>query len=86
VAERGRLLARLGDLPFLAPHPSESNFILCRVTEGDARELKLAMELMGVLVRYYSTPLLRDYIRISVGTPAQTDAVIAALQQVGLKS
>jgi histidinol-phosphate aminotransferase len=56
------------------------------VTEGDARELKLALELMGVLVRYYSTPLLRDYIRISVGTPAQTDAVIAALQQVGLKS
>lgn len=80
VEERSRLLARLGELPFLTPHPSDSNFILCRVTQGSARELKLAMEQMGVLVRYYNTPLLSDYIRISVGTPAQTDAVIAALQ------
>ena len=84
VAERDRLLARLGALPFLLPHPSESNFILCRVTQGDAHALKLALERAGVLVRYYNTPLLRDYIRISVGTPAQTDAVIAALQQASV--
>ncbi len=86
VEERSRLLARLSELPFLAPYPSDSNFILCRVTQGNARDLKLAMERMGVLVRYYNTPLLSDYIRISVGTPAQTDAVITALQHaiVGL--
>ncbi len=80
VAERSRLLAHLSNLPFLVPYPSESNFILCRVTRGNAHELKLALERMGVLVRYYNTPLLRDYIRISVGTPAQTNVVIAALQ------
>jgi histidinol-phosphate aminotransferase len=80
VAERGRLLARLGELPFLAPIPSVANFILCRVTSGDARELKLALERRGVLVRHYNNRLLRDYIRISVGTPAQTDLLIAGLQ------
>lgn len=83
VAERGRLTAQLGEIGFLTPHPSQSNFVLCRVTSGDARELKLALERVGVLVRHYRTPLLRDYIRISVGTPAQTDAVIAALRQAG---
>ncbi|NNJ12543.1 histidinol-phosphate transaminase [Chloroflexales bacterium ZM16-3] len=83
VAERARLLERLGEIAFLTPHPSQSNFILCRVVGRDARELKLALERVGVLVRYYNTPLLRDYIRISVGTPAQTDAVIAALQGTG---
>jgi histidinol-phosphate/aromatic aminotransferase/cobyric acid decarboxylase-like protein len=33
-----------------------------------------------VLVRYYSSALLRDYIRVSVGLPAQTDALLAALR------
>ncbi|NTV62388.1 MAG: histidinol-phosphate transaminase [Oscillochloris sp.] len=83
VAERERLLARLSEIPFLAPHPSHANFILCRVTRGDAREIKQALERIGVLVRYYNTPLLCDYIRISVGTAEQTDAVIAALAQAG---
>jgi histidinol-phosphate aminotransferase len=85
VAERGSLLPRLAGLGFLAPHPSEANFILCRVTRGDARELKLALERKGVLVRYYSNALLHDYIRISVGTPEQSDRLIAALQEAGAR-
>jgi histidinol-phosphate aminotransferase len=80
LAERGRLFEQLRDLPALDPLPSAANFILCRVRQGSARELKLALERQGVLVRHYSTPLLRDFIRVSVGTPAQTDAVVAALQ------
>lgn len=83
VAERSRLLAQLSKLDFLTPYPSESNFILCQVTRGNAREIKLTLERMGVLVRYYNTSLLRDYIRISVGKPEQTDSVIAALQHAG---
>nr|WP_044199495.1 histidinol-phosphate transaminase [Oscillochloris trichoides] len=80
VAERERLLACLRNLPFLEPHASASNFILCRVTRGNARELKLMLERLGILVRYYHTPLLQDYIRVSVGTPAQTDTLIHALE------
>ncbi|NTW01035.1 MAG: histidinol-phosphate transaminase [Oscillochloris sp.] len=83
VAERSRLLAQLSQLDFLTPYPSESNFILCQVTRGNAREIKLTLERKGVLVRYYNTSLLRDYIRISVGKPEQTDSVIAALQHAG---
>lgn len=82
VAERERLFQHLSELPFLAPHPSSSNFILCRVTRGNARELKLALERRGVLVRYYSNTYLRDYIRISVGTPEQSNQLIAALKIV----
>jgi histidinol-phosphate aminotransferase len=80
IAERGRLLALLADLPYLHPIPSASNFILCRVTGRSARELKLDLEREGVLIRYYSSALLRDYVRVSVGTPAQTDALMAALR------
>jgi histidinol-phosphate aminotransferase len=83
VAERGRLLERLAALGFLAPHPSEANFVLCRVTHGSARELKRSLERQGVLVRYYNNAILQDYIRISVGTPAQSDLLIAALASAG---
>lgn len=82
VAERTRLLALLSEIPFLAPHASVANFILCRVTQGDARALKLDLERQGVLVRYYNNALLRDYIRVSVGTPAQTDRLLAALREI----
>lgn len=80
VAERGRLAGLLGELAALEPLPSAANFILNKVQRGGARELKLALERQGVLLRHYNTPLLRDYIRVSVGTPAQTDAAIAALR------
>lgn len=80
VEERERLYALLAELPFLRPLPSVANFILCRVEGRGARELKLALEREGVLVRYYSNVLLRDYVRVSVGLPAQTDALLAALR------
>lgn len=81
VAERGRLLPLLAELPFLRPIPSAANFILCRVEGRPAHELKLALERQGVLVRYYSSALLRDYIRVSVGTPEQSEALLAALRE-----
>jgi histidinol-phosphate aminotransferase len=82
VAERERLLPRLAELPFLRPLPSAANFILCRVEGRPARELKLALEREGVLVRYYSSALLRDYIRVSVGTPEQSERLLTALRGV----
>ena len=80
--ERARLSDVLRRVPFLCPYPSQANFILCRVLGRSARGLKDALAQEGVLVRYYNTPLLRDFIRISVGRPQDTDAVIAALRKI----
>jgi histidinol-phosphate aminotransferase len=82
VAERERLMPLLAALPFLRPVPSSANFILCRVAGRDARELKLALEREGVLLRHYSSPLLRDYVRVSAGTPAQSERLMEALQRL----
>ena len=82
IAERDRLSAALNEVDFLRPYPSHSNFVLCRVLERDARQLKLALEQQGILVRYFDKPSLRDCIRISVGKPEHTDALIDALRQV----
>jgi histidinol-phosphate aminotransferase len=81
--ERARLFGRLAGIPFLKPFPSEGNFILCQVFDRSARELKESLDSQGVLVRYYDTPQLKDCIRISVGRPQDSDAVITALRRVG---
>jgi histidinol-phosphate aminotransferase len=82
IAERERMREALGKLDFLQPYPSQSNFVLCRVLDRDARRLKLALEQQGILVRYFDKPGLRDCIRISVGKPEHTEALIEALQKV----
>ena len=81
IAERDRLSKALGKLGFLQPYPSRSNFVLCRVLGRDARQLKLALEQHGVLVRYFDKPGLRDCIRISVGKPEHTEALMEALRK-----
>src|SRR5258706_455438 len=48
-AERERLAQGLAPIAYLRPYPSRSNFILCRVSGRDARQLKLALEGEGIL-------------------------------------
>jgi histidinol-phosphate aminotransferase len=80
--ERERMFSALQGVSYLQPYPTRSNFILCRVIERDASELKtiLAQE-HGILVRYFNKPGLRDHIRISVGKPEDTDRLIQALKE-----
>ncbi len=82
VAERERLFGLLGEVPYLFPYPSRSNFILCRVRDRDAQEIRRALEKQGILIRYFHKPGLTDCIRISVGTPAQSNRLLDALQQL----
>ena len=82
-AERERLFQCLENIPYLKPHPTKSNFILCQVIGRDAAELKslLAQE-HGIFIRYFNKPGLRDHIRISVGRPQDTDVLIEALKKL----
>ena len=80
-AERTRLYGLLDALPGIDAVPaSQGNFILCRILGRDARGLKLALERNGILVRHYDKPGLEGCIRISVGRPEHTDALIGALR------
>jgi histidinol-phosphate aminotransferase len=79
--ERSRLFDALQDIPYLRPYPTQSNFILCKVVDKDAAELKskLADE-YGVFIRYFNKVGLRDCIRISVGRPSDTEVLLKALR------
>lgn len=80
--ERARLFEGLARIGYLRPFPSQANFILCQVRGRDALDLKQQLAGQGILVRYYHNVLLQDYIRVSVGRPADTDAVLARLRRL----
>lgn len=85
VQERERLFNLLKGIPFLKPFPSHSNFILCEVTSGkDAKKIKEDLAKMGVMIRHYDKKELKGYIRISVGKPEHTDALMKGLNALQL--
>ena len=83
LAEKERLFTELQKLRWLKTFPSRANFIFCSVLSGKASELQQKLQDKGILVRYFDKPLLKDAIRISVGKPEHTDALIKALQEIG---
>ncbi|CAA2934369.1 histidinol-phosphate aminotransferase, chloroplastic-like [Olea europaea subsp. europaea] len=84
VLERERLFKLLKEVPFLNPYPSYSNFILCEVTSGmDAKKLKEDLAKMGIMIRHYNNKELSGYVRVSVGKPEHTDALMLCLKRLG---
>jgi histidinol-phosphate aminotransferase len=79
--ERERLLKLLNTLDWLEPYKSEANFILCLVKTGNAEEITEKLKSKGIIIRYYDTPDLSNYIRISVGKPEHTDRLMEELKK-----
>lgn len=78
VAEREWLTRQLAALPGLTAHPSHGNFILVRGSDGSLFERLLER---GVLVRDFSSqPGLTNCVRITVGTRAEHEVLLAALR------
>jgi histidinol-phosphate aminotransferase len=81
VRERERLRAELGAVDGITVFPSGANFLLLRV-HGDAHALWQRLVDRGVLVRDFSAwPRLADCLRVTVGTPEESDTFLAALRE-----
>ncbi len=78
-AERGRLAAALAAIPGVAVTPSDANFLLVRVPDAGATAARLRAA--GILVKnlHGGHPLTANCLRITVGTPAENDALLGAL-------
>jgi histidinol-phosphate aminotransferase len=82
VAERERLVAELGALP-VRVWPSGANFVLFRPDARPGHAVWEGLLQHDVLVRDCSGwPRLTDCLRVTVGTPTENDAFLAALSQV----
>jgi histidinol-phosphate aminotransferase len=82
VRERHRLLAALAQLPVTA-WPSQANFILFRPEHRTGAGVWQGLLDRSVLVRDTSSwPRLAGCLRVTVGTPDENDAFLAALAEV----
>ena len=82
VESRGRLTAGLQKLGFEVL-PSAANFVLARHGVQDASELSAGLRERGVIVRHFrNPPRVAPYLRMTVGTDAQCNALLAALREL----
>lgn len=81
VRERERLRTELDGVDGVTVFPSGANFVLVRV-HGDGHALWQRLVDRGVLVRDFSRwPRLEQCLRVTVGTPEENDAFLAALRE-----
>lgn len=81
MAERTRLTRGLGQLGFRVL-PSAANFLFAEHTRLPAEEILAGLRARGVLVRHFRQQRIRNWLRITVGTPADGDALLDALRDI----
>jgi histidinol-phosphate aminotransferase len=80
--ERDRLFMELGKISGLSPVASRANFLLIRSTI-EPRHIFSELLRRHILVRDVSAyPMLKDYFRVSVGTPKENDLLVTALREI----
>ena len=70
-------LAKLG-FPF---PDSKANFLFITHPEYQAKDLFQALREEGIYVRYFAQPRIDNYLRVSIGTDGQMEALYAFLRQ-----
>jgi histidinol-phosphate aminotransferase len=79
-ASRDKLMKELAGIPGVTPYPTQANFALIKL-DRPSRPVFDAMVSDGVLARDVSSyPMLKDHLRISVGTPIEMEQTLAALR------
>jgi histidinol-phosphate aminotransferase len=83
VAERERLYKELRNVEGLAPVGSRANFMVVRSAVEPRRVYDELLERFGVLIRDVSGyPMLKNYFRVSVGTPDENDRLLEGLRDI----
>ena len=82
VATRTRLVADLESLGFVVL-PSAANFIFARHDQWDGAELAARLRECSIIVRHFKNPSrIAPFLRITVGTDAQCELLVAALREI----
>ncbi|NPA58606.1 MAG: aminotransferase class I/II-fold pyridoxal phosphate-dependent enzyme, partial [Aquificae bacterium] len=80
-SERDRVMEAVKGIGGVKVYPSEANFFLIKVPDGDRVHQLLIEE--GVLVRNMShLPKMENCLRVSVGKPEENDYFVEALRKV----
>ena len=81
-AEREQLLKKMNEMPVLQVFPSQANFILFRVLKKKANDVFESIKQSGVLIKNMRAEegLLKNCLRVTVGTPNENQAFVGALE------
>lgn len=78
---RDNTVERLKELGFNVI-PSSSNFIFITHSSVPAEEIFIKLKQEAVLVRYFKKPRIDNYLRVSIGSDVEMDALITALKKI----
>lgn len=81
ISERERVTAALEDLGFEVL-PSKANFIFARHKEQSGGVLAKGLREQGIIVRHFNKPRISEFLRITIGTVEQNDALIGGLRSL----
>jgi histidinol-phosphate aminotransferase len=62
--------------------PSRTNFILARPSRFSASAWLQSLRDQKVLVRWFDRPEVKDYLRITIGTAAEAEALVKAVRKI----
>ena len=74
---RARLTRQLVELGFEVL-PSQTNFLLARPPRFPAEDWLGKLRARRILVRWFANPAVRDYLRITIGTESEVNALVQA--------
>lgn len=81
VATRERTMKALKELGFSFPE-SKANFIFAKHKDVPASLIFTKLKEKNIFVRYFNKPRIDNYLRITIGTDEQMDALIKALKEI----
>ena len=80
IATRERVKGELSELGFTFGD-SQSNFLFITHEKVASRELFEALKIKRIYVRYFNKPRIDNYLRVTIGTEEEMDALIAFLRK-----
>jgi histidinol-phosphate aminotransferase len=81
IATRRKLTRELEELGFRVL-PSQTNFILTEPQKFSAKDWLEKLRRRKILVRWFDQPTVREYLRISIGTPVEATALVRAAEAI----
>ncbi len=79
IKERERVFSYLNKLSNFKPLPSRANFLLVQTKKISAKDVFSKLKAMGILVRIFDTPELKNHFRVTIGTRRENDVFLQAI-------